>query len=121
MSQELPEVISVELSKKAARFGYMGLFAHRVTLQKAYDASMDIINNMEEKAAACTAMMIVLNTGALRKAQQADVIDELRELARATKAYIADGSRSQRRADAILTGAIDALDHAEEQFGPEGT
>lgn len=119
MSRELPVTIPEELAKKAVRFGYLGVFSHRKTLQDAYNAAMDIINNMDEKAAACTAMMLVMNTNALGKAQQVDVVDELREMARATKAYIEDGSRSQRRADALLEGARTALEHAEEQFGPE--
>ncbi len=120
MSGELPVIIPQELAEKAAQFGYIGLFAHRETLQKAYDASMAIIEACDDKAAACTALMICMNTGALLKARQVDTIDELRELARATVAFIEQGSNSDRRRQALVEGARTALIHAEEQFGPEG-
>ena len=52
---------------------------------------------------------------------QLDVVNELREMARATQSFLEDGSQSHRRADALREGAMAALRHAEDQFGPEDT
>lgn len=113
--------LTEELAKVAVRFGYIGLFSHRSSLQKAIDGSMAMIETMEEKALAMTAMAIVLNTTALIRAQQLGVVNELRELARATTAYCVEDSRSGRRRDAMISGAEEALRNAEEVFGPEET
>lgn len=110
-----------KLARCAAKFGYIGLFAHRKTLQKATNDAVTMIESIDgrERGIAMTAMMIVLNTTAITRAQQLEVVNELRELARATKAYCIEDSRSMRRQDAMITGAEAALEHAEEVFGPE--
>lgn len=117
MTQEI--VLTEELAKNAERFGYMGLFAHRASEREAYRDAVAMIEALEDKAGAFTALMILVNTSALVRAQQGEVVAELRELARATKAYCEQDSRSDRRRRAVISGANLALEHATEQFGPE--
>ncbi len=108
--------------KRAVRFGYMGLFSHRDTLQEAHDSALSMIEGAIPKAAqphAITAVMLVQNTYALIRAEQHEVINELRELARATEAYCIQDSRSSRRRADMIQGCKDALINAQDVFGDE--
>lgn len=51
--------------------------------------------------------------------EQTESVRELRELARATRAYIIQNSRSVRRKQAMLEDADITLAHAQEAFGDE--
>ncbi len=51
--------------------------------------------------------------------EQEGVVQELRELARATHAYMVDDSRSLRRRQAMLEASTEALQHADKVFGLE--
>ncbi len=51
--------------------------------------------------------------------EQQEVVNELRELARATEAYCIQDSRSSARRAAMIQGAKDALINAQEAFGDE--
>ena len=68
---------------------------------------------------ALTALMLAVNTNALIAAQQREVINELRELARATQSYCEQDSNSSRRRVAMIQGAKDALINAQDVFGDE--
>ncbi len=52
--------------------------------------------------------------------EETKVVNELRLMARATKAYVEQDSRSERRRFAVFDGAVLALKHAQEVFGDEG-
>ncbi len=51
--------------------------------------------------------------------EQKDSVNELRELARAIKAFIEQDSRSYRRQNEMMNGANWAIDNAQEAFGDE--
>ncbi len=107
---------------RATRFGYMGLFAHRDSLREAMDDAMSMIEGSYpkgERGAAMTALMITINTYALLMAEQRVVVNELRELARATEAYCIQDSRSSARRAAMIQEAGDALVNAQDVFGDE--
>lgn len=108
--------------KRSRRFGYVGLFAHRDSIQEAHDGALSMIEGAIPKdvqAHALTAMMIVQNTYALILGEQREVINELRELARATRAYCVQDSRSSRRRAVMIKETEDALINAQDVFGDE--
>ncbi len=108
--------------RRAARFGYVGIFAHRDSRHEAYDDAMHMVNGNyahNDRLSAITALMLVINTNALILAEQREVINELRELARATQAYCEQDSRSSARRAAMIQGAKDAIINAQDVFGAE--
>ena len=108
--------------ERSKQFGYVGLFSHRDSIQEAHDDALSMIENAvpkEVQAHALTAVMLVQNTNALIMGEQRDVINELRELARATEAYCIQDSRSSARRAAMIQGCKDALINAQDVFGDE--
>ena len=82
-----------ELKKKAARYGYVGLFAHRDTIQEAYNYAVSSTLNMcdVDKVAATVAIQVLQNTHAILKAQQESDSDKFRRILQA--AYCMDYDR----------------------------
>jgi len=118
---KVPSDPSEAQQRLAQRFGYSGLFSHRTTLQEAHNDALSMIEGAYSLTPwhARTALQLTINTNALLMAQRIKVVDELRELARATQAFVIDGSKSERRRRAMLDGVESALKHAQETFGDE--
>ncbi len=104
-----------ELQQEAQQYGYIGLFSHRDSIQEAYDYSASVAKAEENTPAILTAIHVLLNTSALRFAEAVRVIEELEEMARATRSFLEDNARigSQRRRKAMLDGVTSALKAAE--------
>ncbi len=105
--------IDEELATEAAQYGYIGLIAHRDTMNDAYGYALEVAETLEDgKGPALIAVHILLNTHAIQWAKAVRVIEELEELARATTAYLEQDSRSERRKQAMLDGATQAIANA---------
>lgn len=109
------KVPSPELLQEATRYGYTGFFVHKDTVQEAYDYALDIVKELgTDGARMMLGLQVLLNTLAIGTAKHIRVIKQLEELARATKCYCEDASRSERRRLAMIEGADEAIEAAKD-------
>ena len=102
-----------QLEKEAIRFGYIAMFACRDTLNDAYQYGISVAESCgDSKAHVVTAIQVLVNTYALRQAEQRRVMVELEEMARAALSYCQDGSKSDRRRMRMIEGAQSAIEAA---------
>lgn len=76
-----------ETKKRAAKYGYFGMFSHRDTLQEALDYATDLMNTLSpgDNTAGMIGLMVFVNTVALAKASEKPLEDKFRNMLQ--KAY----------------------------------
>ncbi len=99
---------------EAERYGYIGMFSDRKTMQEACTYSLEIADlcAAANKAHVVTAIHVMLNTHALEMVRTRRVIRQLEEMARASLSYCQDGSRSDGRRMRMIKGAQEAIEAA---------
>ncbi len=106
-------MVDEELAKEAQQYGYIGLVSVRDSMSEAYQYALDVAGALGSDGASMNiAVQVFLNTHAIQWAKAVRVIEELEELARATIAYLEQGSQSERRKQAMLDGATQAIANA---------